>query len=266
MSSAFETLVRKQPDLAPAVDTLRRLATGLPDASLPPGVPNLEAAQTRLDAGIPALDGEPLLSSADLARNVDGLGTLIDLPGGTGWAVHLAEMEDCAAWALTGAWEQMTDAARRVGVEPDLAVTVFDYAARPALRAGAQQVRTLLAETRWTRGPCPACGSPPLLAELRGGSSGGAEQERVFRCGRCISQWSFPRLRCLSCGETDHTRLRYVHGAGENTFRRAEVCLSCRTYVKSIAVLGPMTLDELLAADLVTTPLDLAAVERGFHR
>jgi formate dehydrogenase maturation protein FdhE len=81
-----------------------------------------------------------------------------------------------------------------------------------------------------------------------------------------MSAWSFPRLRCVSCGETNHRQLAYLHGTGEESFRRAETCTTCRGYIKTIAVLAPLGTTELLTADLATAALDLAAVERGFHR
>jgi FdhE protein len=157
--------------------------------------------------------------------------------------------------------------AARIGLDSDALITLVDHATRPALRAGARAVREIVAKSRWHRGTCPACGSAPLLAELRGGgASGTAEHERLLRCGRCLSAWSFPRLRCASCGETNHRQLSYLHGAGEDSFRRAEVCSTCRGYLKSVAVLAPLDHYQLLSADFTTAALDIAALERGFHR
>jgi formate dehydrogenase maturation protein FdhE len=44
------------------------------------------------------------------------------------------------------------------------------------------------------------------------------------------------------------------------------VCSTCRGYLKTIAVLAPLDLYQLLAADLATAALDVAALEQGFHR
>jgi FdhE protein len=274
MSSALDALVRQHPEMAAASAILRTLATALPAASLPRGVPHLGAAEARLAGGIPALEGEPLLSGPTLVSNIRTLVTALGSSAGIGGSLPDAleqcagaETEHLASAAQAGAWDIVDAFGERMGLDGDTVVTLVDHAARPALRAGAEAVRQLLMRSPWTRQTCPACGSAPLLAELRGGgTSGGAEHERVLRCGRCLSQWAFPRLRCVACGETDHRRLAYLHGKDEGDFRRADVCSKCHSYLKSVAVLAPLSLEELLGMDLATAALDLAAAERGFHR
>jgi FdhE protein len=276
MSSALDALVRRRPEIAPAVNTLRILATTLPDATLPASVPHLTAAEARLASGIPALEGEPLLNGAALLTNVraltNALGEVVDttasLSGALEQTILGSEADSLATASLAGAWDLVAEAARRAGLDSHLLITIVDYAARPSLRAGAAAVRELAGQCHWTQGTCPCCGAPPLLAELRSGGSspGGAEQERVLRCGRCLAAWAFSRLRCVGCGETRHQQLSYLHGAGEGAFRRADVCSTCGTYLKSIAVLAPLTMLELLDLDLATAALDVAAVEQSFHR
>ena len=276
MSHTLDALIRKHPEIAPAAHTLRILATTLPEITLPAGVPHLAAAEARLASGIPALEGEPLLSGSALMANVRvlarALGEVLEatatLPETLEQRLGGAGADSLAASALTGAWDLVGETARSAGLDPHFVITIVDHAARPALRAGASALRELLVQSRWTRATCPACGALPLLAELRSGGSSvsGAEQERVLRCGRCLAAWAFPRLRCTGCGETRHQHLAYLHGSGEGTFRRADVCSTCGTYLKSIAVLTPLSLPELLDLDLATAALDVAAVEQGFHR
>ena len=266
MTSALDQLVRKHPEMNVAAGTLQILATALTDPTLPAGIPHLEAAQIRLDSGVPALEGEALLSGSELATQLEILTATLGTINPTRCGLHPTDLEELAAAARTGTWDWIAAVAERIGFEPDLMVTLLDHAARPALRAGARAVGPVIAASRWSRGTCPACGSIPLIGELRGNSSDGSEQERVLRCGRCLTEWRFARLRCVSCGESNHGRLAYLHGSGEGAYRRADVCLTCRTYLKTIAVLAPLTLLELLAADLTTAALDVAAVERGFHR
>jgi FdhE protein len=276
MSSALDPLVQNHPEIAPAAHTLRILASRLPDITLPAGVPHLAAAEARLAAGIPALEGEPLLSGSALMANVQvlvrALGEVLEatetLPEALEQRFGTSAADSLAAAALTGAWDLVAETARRAGLDPHFVITMVDHAARPALRAGTAVLLDLLAQSRWTRATCPACGAPPQLAELRSGGSSvsGTEQERVLRCGRCLAAWAFPRLRCIGCGETSHQQLAYLHGSGEGTFRRADVCSTCGTYLKSIAVLAPLSLPELLDLDLATAALDVAAVEQGFHR
>jgi FdhE protein len=276
MSHTLDALIRKHPEIAPAAHTLRILATTLPDITLPAGVPHLAAAEARLASGIPALEGEPLLSGSALVANVRvlarALGEVLEatatLPETLEQRLGGAAADSLAAAALTGGWDLVGETARRAGLDPHFVITLVDHAARPALRAGASALREVMVQSRWTRATCPGCGAPPLLAEVRSGGSSvsGAEQERVLRCGRCLAAWAFARLRCTGCGETSHQQLAYLHGSGEGTFRRADICSTCGTYLKSIAVLMPLSLPELLDLDLATAALDVAAVEQGFHR
>lgn len=276
MSHPLDALVRKHPEIAPAAHTLRILATTLPDITLPAGVPHLAAAEARLATGIPALEGEPLLTGSALMANVRVLARALgEVLEAAGTLPEILEQrldgraaDSLAVAALTGAWDLVAETARGAGLDPHFVITIVDHAARPALRAGASALREVMVQSRWTRATCPGCGAPPLLAEIRSGGSSvsGADQERVLRCGRCLAAWTFPRLRCTGCGETSHQQLAYLHGSGEGTFRRADVCSTCGTYVKSIAVLMPLSLPELLDLDLATAALDVASVEQGFHR
>ena len=255
---------------------LRTLATALPEATLPAGVPHLDAAEARLAGGVPALEGESLLSGASLLVNVELLATALGssaVPELSTIAKTLegnlspAAADELAAAAQSGSWRAVGALAERIGIESDAVVTLVDHATRPALRAGARAAHGTVVKSHWQAGTCPACGAAPLLAELRGGgASGTAEHERLLRCGRCLTAWSFPRLRCAWCGETNHRQLAYLHGKGEDSYRRAEVCSTCHGYLKTIAVLAPLDLYELLATDLATAALDIAALERGFHR
>ena len=272
----LDPLVRKPPEMIAAEEMLRTLATALPEAMLPAGVPHLGAVEARLAGGVPALEGEPLLSGAALVSNLELLAAALGssaepevraIPRRLEGNLTAATADELAAAAQSGSWDTIGALAEQIGLEADAVVTLVDHATRPALRAGARAAHEVVVKSLWQRGTCPACGAAPLLGEVRGGgASGSAEHERVLRCARCLTAWSFPRLRCVWCGETNHRQLAYLHGAGEESFRRAEVCSTCHGYLKSIAVLAPLDLYQLLAADLATAALDVAALERGFHR
>lgn len=276
MSAVLDSLVRKHPEMVAAEAMLRALASALPEAMLPAGVPHLGAAEARLGDGVPALEGEPLLTGAALLLNLELLATALEssagpevraIPRTLEGSLPTAAADELAAAAQAGSWDAIGAVAERIGLASDAVVTLVDHAARPALRAGARAVHEVVLKSRWQRGSCPSCGAAPLLGEVRGGgTSGGAEHERVLRCARCLTAWPFPRLRCIACGESNHRQLAYLHGVGEESFRRAEVCSTCHGYLKSIAVLAPLDGYELLATDLATAALDVAALERGFHR
>lgn len=276
--SRLDAAVRRHEALAPAAASLRALlgAMHAVPVALPDGVPNLGAAAARLHAGVPALTGEPLLDGERLVAGVAALARALaqgrDAAGAGSGDALLAiaqavrplgpspEGGALAEAALAGAWNEVVDAARRLGVDEFALVTALDYAVRPALRAGAERAAPLLAQGAWARGSCPACGAPPLVAELRG------EEGRTLRCGRCATGWAFARLQCPGCGERDHRRLLALHAEGEGDHRRADCCESCGLYVKAVAVLDPLGADAVIEEDLATAELDFAAVERGYHR
>ena len=274
VASALDPLVRADPDFEAAAAVVRALATALPETTLPEGVPHIDAARARLAAGIPALEGEPLVTGWTLLANARVLADALaaadveqrGVPNALERTLSQDESDALAAAAQAGSWDLISEMAARLGLEPDVVVTLLDHAARPALRAGTKALLAAIAESRWSRGTCPACGAAPLLSELRSDRASGAEQERVLRCGRCLAAWSYQRLRCVSCGETNHKQLGYLHGPGQSAFRRADICSTCHCYIKSVTALAQLTHGELLSIDLATAALDLGAIEHGFHR
>ena len=280
--TTLDRLVAARPELVTAAALLRALLAGMAEVevSLPAGAPNPDTARLRLDAGIPALEGEPLTDAAGLLRAAHTIARRLAHAGASDAGLNVIPVvervlsgPDGAAFArgaLAGAWDDVADALASAarGANEQTVITVLDYACRPTLRAAAAIIRAVIDDahgTRWTRGHCPACGAPPLLAELRAQSSGG-ERERFLRCGRCDSAWAYPRIGCPGCGTTDHRSLRYLHVDGEEQFRRAMTCEGCQGYVKEVAVLDPLGSDALLEEDLATVGLDLMAGERGYRR
>jgi len=73
-------------------------------------------------------------------------------------------------------------------------------------------------------------------------------------------------LRCVFCDETQHDNLGYLTPeAGEQT-RKIEVCHTCKGYLKGVTTVRPLAPWAILLDDLTTVPLDVAALERGYHR
>jgi FdhE protein len=273
MPTSLDHLAAATPLFEHAVRTLRALNAGT-DAiavTLPAGVPHLDAARARLNSGIPALQGEPLLDGATLVANMLTIATSLDRAGELGGTASFARAlassrdwlcrDEWAVAALSGTWEPFGTVAGRVDIDEHALVTIADFAVRPALRAGAQVAREALFEAAWERGTCPGCGAAPVLAELRGPT-----RERTLRCARCASGWRFPRLACQACGERAHDVLRSLSAAGEGDYRRVDCCDRCGGYLKTVATLEPLGMAALLEEDLATAGLDLIAVERGYHR
>jgi formate dehydrogenase accessory protein FdhE len=289
---ALDRLAAARPAMAPAAALLRALiaAADAAPAALPAGVPDDAAVRARLAEGLPALAGEPLLDGDGLARRVrvlaDRLRALAAAPdapdavrsaaGAADGGARAVERLDAdgrdalAAAALAGAWEHVAPSPRALDLDEHALAAVLDHAVRPTLREAASRVRAALDESLGRRAPrrrCPACGAPPLLAELRASAPDeSGEGERTLRCGRCAAAWPVPRLLCTGCGTRDHRALGWLHGEGEEAFRRVQVCARCRAYIKELAVLAPLDHAALLEEDLATAGLDLVAAERGYGR
>ncbi len=156
--------------------------------------------------------------------------------------------------------DSMEVLARAVGVERPALSVVAQMAALPLLqtcgRALAAQV-----PSSWWEGYCPICGAWPTLAEFRG-----LERKRWLRCGRCASGWEVPWLRCPFCDETHHENLGYLAPEEGETSRKVEVCDSCKGYVKAEPTVRNLEPWEILLDDVATLPLEVAALDRGYHR
>ncbi|HEX2218510.1 MAG TPA: formate dehydrogenase accessory protein FdhE [Gemmatimonadales bacterium] len=270
MSSADRPLAA-DPELSRAAEVLRRLAElwSSAPATLRHDVPAPDAARERLRNGIPALVEEPLLDGRALREAIALLGERLAGVEGYEAVGPLADglrraaldWEGLARIAMDGAWDALEPVARRLDVDAEALAALLDYAVRPALRAGSQRVRPLLAEISWARACCPACGAPPLLSVTTG-----KESARHLLCGRCGAAWGWPRTRCAVCGERDHHRLGYLHAPGEGDYRRVEVCDACRGYMKTVSVLDLPDADRLLRLDLETSALDFIALDAGYSR
>jgi FdhE protein len=241
-------------------------------ARWPDSVPDLVAAETRLDAEVTALEGEPLLDGAELLRGGRALGLAAEAvePGvGQTMLAIVARLEalderslgELARVALAGAWEPVVSLAAMLDLDEYAVVSVVDYAARPALIAAAGRAGHLLVSYDHASSRCPICGSPPLLAELSG-----KDGARSLRCARCGARWRYPRLACVWCGERDPSALSALHGEGEAGVRQADCCNRCHGYLKAVSVLDSPDYVGLLRIDLETAGLDLAAVARGYSR
>jgi formate dehydrogenase accessory protein FdhE len=264
------------PGLSLALHRLRTVAEAarFVGAALPNVGADIKWARIRLAENVPALAGDRLLDWQTLDKIVHALiGMYEEGPNDSASSAVRRDVDFLADAlgedALTdatcaGAWDALAQLPTPNGADArQTAITLLDYASRPALHAAARDLRDVIAQSGWTRGTCPACGALPLLAELH---SNKEESSRVLRCGRCGTAWSIGRLACPACGERDHAKLRYVHVDGEMDHRRAECCISCGFYVKAAAVLHPLDEKALFDMDLTTLGLDTLGIEAGYHR
>lgn len=131
-------------------------------------------------------------------------------------------------------------------------------AMRRSLRPVLQAFDAWRNEEQWMRRHCPACGSPPAMAQLVGADPG---RKRLLSCGCCGCRWQFKRTACPFC-DSDSQRLTSVAIEGEPALR-LDYCESCRGYLKTYDGEGD---ERLLLADWSSLHLDMLAHDRGLKR
>jgi FdhE protein len=240
----------------------------------------VEAAAAELgpsDAPIPTWDdyrndylaGTPLLQSTAAAVDLEPAGRSA-----------LALVERLAANSVDGPFaadarrlveelRQQTAAARRVSSwlmgDRDLAPASPGLLRYVGWVAAARHLRPILDayagwrdEEKWLRNYCPACGSPPAMAQLVGEDPG---RRRLLSCGGCRSRWRYGRTGCPFC-QTDTNRIAVVAVEGEGGLR-IDYCESCRGYLKTYDGRGD---EALLLEDWTSLHLDVVAEDRGLQR
>ena len=205
----------------------------------------------------------PLLHHAQLAvrgrslrhwfREVLELADLAD-PGRACEPIELLEAAVCQDD------EHIDAVAQAAGIEPATLRVVAQFAALPLLQTCGRALRDQVPAS-WSEGYCPVCGAWPTLAEFRG-----LERKRWLRCGRCATGWDVAWLRCPFCHESEHTNLGYLAPEDGETTRKVEVCDSCKGYVKAEPTVKSLAAWEIVLDDLATVPLEVAALDRGYHR
>ncbi len=253
----------------PALATPGRSLSGLLRAAFHPPVPppptwsSPQVIHEAWGAGVPAFRAAPPPIEREALRSRGlALGTALRADNPRSSALHAAIRRreiDLRAWwdeVLAGRPESIDRQAEALSIDPALALSVLRLALLPDLAASSGILAPLLHEGAWGSGDCPHCGSPPVLAESRG-----LEGRRILRCGLCAAGWPGDRLRCTSCGETDHRALRSTYVEGEGDRFRLACCDRCGLALKVVSTLAPLSPPGLLVTELATVHLDMIAHE-----
>ncbi len=155
--------------------------------------------------------------------------------------------------------EPISQAAEATGAQPAL----LEYCLTTALGAALQRCRAEGLKTQvqnWDQGYCPLCGGLPAIAELSG-----EEGQKRLQCSLCNSNWSFHRLTCTHCGNSDHDSLAYFTAEGEPGCR-VDICRKCSGYLKVVDSRERGEGLPLEIEDVATLHLDLLAAKEGFSR
>jgi FdhE protein len=278
-------LAKTRPDLADSLELQQQLIRTSLRSARQPRVESFptprELVANRVRQGIPLLHDQP--ASVDLHFAADLFSRLVNVvrqhQSDDETQARLQALVDAATSgaldperlfgeAFVQHRDHLAELALATGTDEDLLAALATQAVAPVLRAYAEHLQRFIDRVddgstdgaSWQRGYCPVCGAWPVLAELRG-----VELAEFLRCGGCGSAWRWPRIACPHCETDDFRQLRTLQIEGEQRFRVA-VCEACQTYIKVGNAFDPPPAELLALDDLASMHLDVAAIERGYHR
>lgn len=241
--------------LAALSDIQNRLRDGLAE----PDMPAEDVVKRAREFSMPPLDRGRFTADAAFDATLERLLTLSD-------SVDMPEQARAALARLKAA----DDAARSVMVHAVLADEIpIEQLADHLFVAAALQVHFARQASRLDGkrlvpvgdGACPGCGAPPVASMVVNWA--GAQNTRFCTCSLCAIQWNYVRIKCTICGSTEAITYKQIDGGSDEV--RAEVCDSCRSYVKILQQVQNPTLDAV-ADDAASLALDLLVRELGYRR
>jgi FdhE protein len=279
LDARLDSLLARRSDLAAAAALQRSLlgrmialAGQLAAGSHAAQMPGLQLTTvSRLKQGLPALRGGDVTMPVDLlASELVPLSDALAEGGAGEPAHHISEAfrrGRIDPGSLLRASFRRDQAAVRMfanhaALSPDLLWLVGELTVGPFAFCLQVDVfddeKARAARNAWDRGYCPACGSWPAIAELTSGA-------RHLRCSFCAGGWQPSACRCVYCAE-EGPAFSLAAPDEECPAWRLELCAACGGYLKSIEAAAPSTYPLLAVDDMETTPLDIAAMHRGYHR
>lgn len=140
----------------------------------------------------------------------------------------------------------------------DLIELFIEESLRPALEIVTEKYGRVIAESGWSEGYCPICGSEPKIGELRG-----EEGRRFLFCSQCGFEWSFMRIKCPFCGNEEQQTLAYFT-VEDDEMHRVDVCNACKRYIKTVDFRAAKDEVNLEVEAITTLHLDMLASEEGY--
>lgn len=152
-----------------------------------------------------------------------------------------------------------TRLAESIALNSEVLFFIAYHAISPFIEKASFSFRDKFDYQKWQNGVCPVCGKKPAMAKLR-------EEDglRVLQCSLCRSWWSYPRLKCVVCGNDDQETLEYFYSKDDQA-HRVNVCNKCKKYIKTTDCRKMERDVNLEVEDLATVYLDLVAKERGYE-
>ena len=241
--------------LANLSDVQARIQDGLPD----PNMPSAEALARAQQHAMPPLDRNNftagLAFDAPLERLLSAAATL-DMPTPAQQALERLRAADAGARSVM-IGNVLADAipVEAIAEHVFVAAVLQVHYARQAKRLDPTALKPV------GDGACPCCGGPPVASVIVGWP--GAHGARYCSCSLCGTLWNYVRARCTVCGSTEKVSYREIEGGTGHI--KAEVCESCRSYVKVLHLHKDPALNPV-ADDVASLGLDLLVRELGFWR
>ena len=136
-------------------------------------------------------------------------------------------------------------------------------ATSPILEAVAAAGSSLCADEADER-RCPGCGGLPQLAIFGETGDSLVTAQRRLVCSRCATEWTYPRMTCVSCRETEGGKMPILSDDALPHLR-VDACDTCHAYLISVDTRREP--DAVPVVDEIAgLPLDLAAAERGYTK
>lgn len=267
--SAIQRAKEKHPELIDALDLLENLVEISQDDSIISSTsgdssPESSDFALRLSDGFPIADEKTVALSMKNARarfdRVVGVLTVRNPEAGSQIIEALQDPNQFKSLLDTALSGERGLIDPEDGFEPIILLAAHETL-RPAFDFLWNTARTQLADalSDWSESFCPICGAGPNFSFIDQ-----EENRRLLFCSRCSARWSFSRVTCPFCKETEHQKLRYFQVEDDET-HRVYVCDTCSYYIKT--VLGES--DEHVHArllDLLTLRLDAVAHREGYKR
>jgi FdhE protein len=112
---------------------------------------------------------------------------------------------------------------------------------------------------------CPVCGGLPQVSIFLDSGEALVTGQRRLVCARCASEWVYPRMTCVACGETESSKLVVLADPDQLPHLRIDACERCKRYIVSVDTrLEGRAVP--LVDEIAALPLDIAAANRGFTK
>lgn len=166
-----------------------------------------------------------------------------------------------------------TEALVRFSATLGISERTFSFAGleilKTCIQRAAELLGPLIADTPWSKGNCPICGSCPDMALLRPKAPEPSEYlvsksgQLWLHCSLCAHQWRFLRSKCPHCGDTEPDGLLY-YASAERRGERFYACSRCNRYFNCLDLTENDTETDMTLAPFSLIHLDCLAREKGF--